>query len=188
MNFIIFDLELTCWEGDRAGRIQEIIEIGAYKIDPYAHTKSKFNKFVKPVIYPSLSPFCTQLTTINQSMVDNAKPFKDIYKEFIEWSEIDIEPYYLIAWGDKDQQYLFNECKSNRLDTDWLRPYSDLKSQYQRIKKLYEPRGLKHAIESEGWEFDGVQHRAIDDAYNLSKIFIKYFGEWDLHKLEQRGR
>jgi inhibitor of KinA sporulation pathway (predicted exonuclease) len=118
-------------------------------------------------------------------MVDKAKPFKDIYKEFIEWSEIDMEPYHLIAWGAKDQQYLFNECKSYKLDTDWLRPYSDLKAQYQRIKKLYEPKGLKHAIESEGWEFDGVQHRAIDDAYNLSKLFLKYFGEWDLHKLEQ---
>jgi inhibitor of KinA sporulation pathway (predicted exonuclease) len=68
------------------------------------------------------------------------------------------------------------------LDFEWTQPYTDLKKQYQRIKKLYEPKGLKHATESEGWEFNGIQHRAIDDAYNLCQIFLKYFDEWNLHK------
>ena len=32
MNYIIFDLEATCWEHDR-NRINEIIEIGAVKLN-----------------------------------------------------------------------------------------------------------------------------------------------------------
>ena len=184
MNYIVFDLELTCWAGDRAGRTQEIIEIGAYKISPYGTLKSKFSKFVKPLQYPSLSPYCTQLTNISQDMINQAKPFKNVFEDFYEWAEFDLEPYQLIAWGDKDLQYLSAECKANKLETDWLKPYNDLKTQYQKIKKLYEPKGLKHAIESEGFEFEGIQHRAIDDAYNLGRIFMKYFGEWELHKLK----
>lgn len=184
MNYIVFDLELTCWEGDRAGRVQEIIEIGAYKIDPYGNLKSKFSKFVKPMLYPSLSPYCTQLTTISQDMVNSAKSFKEVFKEFYDWAEFDFEPYQLIAWGDKDKQYILNECLAIKTETDWLTPYNDLKTQYQKIKKLYEPKGLRHALESEGIEFEGTLHRAIDDAYNLGKIFMKFFGEWDLHKLE----
>ncbi len=182
MNYIVFDLELTCWEGDLAGRVQEIIEIGAYKIDPYRHTKSKFNRFIKPALYPILSPYCIQLTSISQKQINEAKSFKEVIKLFMDWAEIDAETHYLIAWGSKDRQYLVNDCKLHRVDYDWTDPYTDLKIQYQHIKKLREPRGLKHAVESEGFEFNGALHRAIDDAYNLSRIFLKYFGEWNLHK------
>jgi len=182
MNFIVFDLELTCWEGDLAGRMQEIIEIGAYKVDAWRHTRSKFNRFIKPKVYPILSPYCIQLTSITQANIDQAKSFKIVLHEFSEWCEIDLEPHHLIAWGEKDQSYLIDNCKLHGLDFEWTQPYTDLKKQYQRIKKLYEPKGLRHATESEGWEFDGVQHRAIDDAYNLCQIFLRYFDEWNLHK------
>ena len=182
MNFIVFDLELTCWEGDPAGRMQEIIEIGAYKVDSWRHTKSKFNRFIKPKLYPVLSPFCVQLTTITQAQIDQAKSFKEVVRDFMEWAEIDIEPHHLIAWGDKDLGYLVENCRLHGLEYDWAKPYTDLKKQYQYVKKLYEPRGLKNATESEGLEFDGTQHRAIDDAYNLCRIFLKYFDEWNLHK------
>ncbi|MBK6392570.1 MAG: exonuclease domain-containing protein [Saprospiraceae bacterium] len=183
MNYIVFDLELTCWEGDMAGRFQEIIEIGAYKIDPYGHIQSQFSKFVKPVMYPILSPFCSKLTSITQEMITQAKPFKQVIKEFMDWAEIDIEPHYLIAWGDKDLDYLKADCLLHKIDTEWISSYTDLKKQYQKVKKLYEPKGLKHATESEGLEFEGTLHRAIDDAYNLTRIFTKYFGEWNLHKI-----
>ena len=182
MNFIVFDLELTCWEGDRAGRVQEIIEIGAYKIDPYGHTRSTFSRFVKPILYPSLSPYCIQLTSIKPSDILQAKSFKEVVKSFLDWCELDGEEYHFIAWGAKDQEYLIADCKLHRLEYDWTLPYTDLKKQYQRIKKLYEPKGLKHATETEGLEFEGTQHRAIDDAFNLCQIFVKYFAEWDIHK------
>lgn len=182
MNFIVFDLELTCWEGDPAGRMQEIIEIGAYKVDSWRHTRSKFNRFIKPKVYPILSPFCVQLTSITQADIDKARDFKTVLQEFHNWCELDIEPHHFIAWGGHDLQYLIDNCKLHKLDFEWTQPYTDLKKKYQRIKKLYEPKGLKHATESEGWEFNGIQHRAIDDAFNLCQIFLRYFDEWNLHK------
>ena len=78
---------------------------------------------------------------------------------------------------------LLQTHQHHKIDTEWISSYTDLKKQYQKVKKLYEPKGLKHATESEGLEFEGTLHRAIDDAYNLTRIFTKYFGEWNLHKI-----
>lgn len=40
--------------------------------------------------------------------------------------------------------------------------------------------GLKKAIEREEIDFEGQQHRAINDAFNLTKLFIKHFDNWEL--------
>lgn len=182
MNYIIFDLELTCWEGDMAGRQQEIIEIGAIKINSYGHSVSQFTKFVKPVHFPILSPYCINLTSISQSQINHAKHFKEIFPQFIDWCEHQGDPYYLIAWGHSDQKFLLNECKSNKLDTDWSDFYIDLNKMYTKIKKLRENVSLTSALNMEMIEWEGQQHRAEDDAYNLSKLFVRYFADWDLHK------
>ena len=39
-------------------------------------------------------------------------------------------------------------------------------------------RGLRKAVEKEGFEFTGTHHRGIDDAVNLVKVFNKYLDEW----------
>ncbi len=44
-----------------------------------------FCKFIKTTINPVLSEFCTELTTIKQEDVNEAKAFNDIIKEFEEW-------------------------------------------------------------------------------------------------------
>jgi inhibitor of KinA sporulation pathway (predicted exonuclease) len=33
--------------------------------------------------------------------------------------------------------------------------------------------GLKNALKLEGLKFDGVQHRAIEDARNMAALFIR---------------
>ncbi len=182
MNFIIFDLELTCWEGDMAGRQQEIIELAALKINSYGHTISRFNRFVKPKYYPILSPYCTHLTTINQTQINQAKLFKEVIGDFMEWINKDQEDYYLIAWGHNDLEFLKNECKNHNVDLDWLDTYVDLSNKYIKLRKLRDSISLVGALSLEGFEFEGTQHRAEDDTYNLSKIFIKYLADWDVYK------
>jgi len=182
MNYIVFDLELTCWEGDMAGRQQEIIELAALKINSYGHTISRFNRFVKPKRYPILSPYCIKLTSINQSQINQAKSFKEVIRDFMEWIDKDQEEYYLIAWGHNDLGFLKNECNINNVESDWLITYVDLNSKYIRLRKLRDSISLLGALSLEGLEFEGTQHRAEDDAYNLSRIFVKYLADWDVYK------
>ncbi|MFZ1748641.1 MAG: 3'-5' exonuclease [Saprospiraceae bacterium] len=180
MNYIIFDLEASCWLGRPPKGINEIIEIGAVKINDYGEVESTFMKFVKPTINPVLSEFCKKLTSISQSDVDKSRSFPFIIQEFMDWVRVEEESYTLISWGKYDRTQLFDDCKLHQLETDWLDHHFNLKPSYRALKNLKDEPGLKKAVKMEGYEFTGIHHRAISDAENLAKIFIKYFKEWSI--------
>lgn len=178
MNFIVYDLEATCWEGSPPSQVQEIIEIGAYKLNPYGEVMDSFSRLVKPVIHPYLSYYCKTLTGIEQDDINRASSFVKVIDEFQEWIDIYDEEYLLCAWGKFDQRILIQDCKLHKLDYDWTAPYINVKEQYHDLKRLKRRWGLKKAVEFEGFEFTGDQHSALADAENLAKIFNQYRDEW----------
>jgi 3'-5' exoribonuclease 1 len=178
MNYIIFDLEATCWEGEPMGRIQETIEIGAVKLDEYCQIQGKFNKFIKPILHPNLSFFCTKLTSIKQEDIDKSSKFPSVINDFMNWIDVYEEEYLLCSWGDFDRKILVQDCKLHQLDENWLDNHINLKKQYQEITRQPSVKGLKAAVKKEGFEFTGIHHRGIADAENLAKIFIKHFDSW----------
>ena len=178
MRFIIYDLEATCWMGRPPGGINEIIEIGAVMVDQLGEVKADFCKFVKPHVNPRLSGFCKKLTSISQDDVDRASKYPKVIEEFQNWIDIYDEDYLLCSWGAYDKVMLTDNCKLHKMEIDWLEYHTDLKSQYHTIKGEHKLTGLKNTIKKEGFEFTGIHHRAIADAENLAKIFIKYVDEW----------
>jgi len=178
LNFIIYDLEATCWLGAPPNNVQEIIEIGAVKVNPYGEQLGTFNRFVKPYVNTKLSAFCTELTSIEQSQVDAGCHFPTVLDEFQDWAEVDVDDYTLVSWGKEDQRLLRNDCALHNLEYDWLKPHMDLKLAYKSLKRLSKPTGLAKTIVREGLEFDGQPHRAIYDAINTGKIFVLYIDEW----------
>ncbi len=180
MNYIIFDLEASCWLGRPPQGVNEIIEIGAVKVNDYGEVDSIFVKFVKPTINPVLSAFCTKLTSITQADVDKSRTFPHIIQEFMDWIGVDEENYTLISWGKYDRTQLIDDCRLHKVDVAWLDHYFNLKPAFRALKNLKDEPGLKKAVKLEGFEFTGIHHRAISDAENLAKIFIKYFKEWSI--------
>ena len=181
MNFIIYDLEATCWETktESNGKAQEIIEIGGLKINEYGEIMSRFESFVRPTIYPQLSDFCQRLTTITQVDVNQADTFPVVIEDFLDWIGLnDEEEYLLCSWGFFDKKAFAKNCQIHDLDDSWTTAHISLKHQYPRIKGLAYAIGLHKAVEREGFEFEGAHHRGIDDAINLSKIFIKLQHLW----------
>jgi inhibitor of KinA sporulation pathway (predicted exonuclease) len=181
MNFIIYDLEATCWqtEAERIGRTQEVIEIGAVKINEYGKIQSRFESFIRPVIHPQLSDFCKQLTSITQIEVNQADTFPVVIEDFKDWIGLsNNEEYLLCSWGFFDQKIFSKNCLLHELEDLWTREHISLKHQYPRIKGIGNSIGLKNAVEREGFEFEGAHHRGIDDAINLAKIFLKFQNQW----------
>ncbi len=178
MNFIIYDLEATCWEGKSNGFVQETIEIGAICIDRYGEFLGSYNRFVKPVINPYLSPFCKELTTITQDEINRARTFPMVIEEFQDWAEIFEKDYQLCSWGSFDKKMLINDCVLHKLEFDWVEKHINIKKQYHEYKKTHRPYGLKRAVEKEGFEFTGTHHRGISDAENLAKVFRKHLDIW----------
>ena len=178
MNFIIYDLEATCWLGRPPHGVNEVIEIGAIKMNPYGEEIDRYNRFIKPKVNPVLSHFCQKLTSIAQAMVDSASLFPKVIEDFKDWIDVYENDYLLCSWGGFDEVLLKNDCLLHKQDDEWLIPCINVKKQYHTYKKSEKERGLKVSIQAEGFEFDGAHHRAISDAENLAKIFAKYIDIW----------
>jgi 3'-5' exoribonuclease 1 len=176
MNYIVLDLEATCWP--EKGKFQsEIIEIGAVKIDDTKQIIDEFNAFIKPILHPELSEFCKSLTSIQQEQIDNAHGFNHVIEQFKSWIGLENE-YMLCSWGFYDKNQFIADCNLHKLDIKWLNTHISIKHQHAEIRKLKRPMGLGSAIKFEGMKFEGTAHRGIDDARNIARIFLKFFNEW----------
>jgi inhibitor of KinA sporulation pathway (predicted exonuclease) len=178
MNFIIFDLEATCW--DQAAfknRTQEIIEIGAVKLNHFGEIQDSYSSLIKPTLFPDLSVFCRELTNISTQDTNKAPYFPVILERFLDWIDLD-EDYLLCSWGNFDKKMFLQECQLHQISSDWMNQHINLKRQYIDFKKLRKPVSLKHALEIEGYEFEGTQHRALPDAENLAVLFTHYIDKW----------
>jgi len=179
LNFIVFDLEATCWEDKRHNHVQEIIEIGALKMNHFGDEIGRFSQFIKPVLFPTLSPFCKKLTSITQKDVEKADEFLTVIEDFQDWIGLfDNEDYLLCSWGFFDRKQLIHDCELHKTEGNWANQHISLKHQFNDYKGNRKPIGLNKAIRTEGFEFTGTPHRGIDDAVNLAKIFVKYKDIW----------
>ncbi len=179
-NYIIYDLEATCWEQTPVGYVSEIIEIGAFRLNHYGEVRGRFSRFVRPVLHPTLSPFCRQLTTIGQDEINRARQFPEVIQEFIDWARIEEEDYTLCSWGSFDRKMFAADCRLHRLDDAWTEHHANLKEQYRLLKRMKRSIGLRKAVETEDILFTGIHHRGISDAENLVKLFLKYLGQWEV--------
>jgi len=169
MNYIIVDLEATCWEGCKTENM-EMIEIGAVCLDgemlqPY----SEFQQFVKPAIRPELTDFCLELTHIKQRKVDFAPSFPEAFNNFIQW--IGDTPFRLCSWGKFDYD-LFN-YELDRCNGKWpagFLGYLNLKDLYAEAYSVKPNIGLRKAMQKLGMKFEGTLHRALVDAQNISRV------------------
>jgi len=178
MNFIILDLEATCWQGNAMDRNQEIIELGAYRINGYGEWLDQFQAFIKPVQHPRLSTYCTELTGITQMHINKAKSFEHIFPLFEDWYFAQDGPHLLCTWGGKDMELINAECSRHDVDGGFLPPCIDLRAQYAMMHRLPKEVGLLKALEYTEIEFEGSNHRALDDAFNTAKLFLHYRDRW----------
>lgn len=80
--FAVLDFEATCDE-PRGPSPQEIIEWPTVFVNRRTlQVDFEFHQYVRPVYHPKLTPFCTELTGITQSIVDAGKPFAETVCEF----------------------------------------------------------------------------------------------------------
>jgi inhibitor of KinA sporulation pathway (predicted exonuclease) len=173
MDYIVLDLEATCWKNN-FGKVNEIIEIGALKFNKDGAYVDEFSAFVRPRLNPILSEFCKQLTSIKQEDTDRADDFPTVINEFIHWIG---KEYTLLSWGAYDKNQLIKDCRLHDLDHDWVMNHINIKQKHAKIKNLGKPCGMEIALAIEGFQLEGIHHRGIDDARNTAKIFLKYFNQ-----------
>jgi len=185
-KILIVDLEATCDDGIKnyPKEKREIIEIGAVVADYEGKTYDEFSIFIKPVIIPTLSDFCTELTSITQEQVDDALLMKDAFIIFNDFCSKVVKMHpELLGWGswgyydkgkfDYDVKNL-NRTENFELSLLNLKHYNI--SDIYRIKnKLTRKAGLGKALSQQGLKFVGTPHRGIDDVKNIARLLPKTF-------------
>ena len=172
MQHIVFDLEATCWEkGSNIDRM-EIIEIGAARLVSTDYEISDiFSTFVRPTQEPTLSDFCTGLTTIQQSDVDSASTFPEALELFLDW--IWEDDTTVCSWGAYDIRQILADCKKHKIELPVIfNTHINLKSLFSKLRDC-RPCGMRKALNILGISLEGTHHRGIDDAINISRIAQK---------------
>ena len=167
MQYIVVDLEATCWkEGQRPERM-EIIEIRAVRLAEAAGpVVDEFGEFVRPVAEPLLSEFYTRLTTIRQEDVDAADPFPAVFARFLDW--MGSEPYRLCSWDAYDLRQFSVDCaRHGLLVPDGFASHINLKKAFSELRGI-RPTGMKGALAQLGLPLVGTHHRGIDDVRNIT--------------------
>jgi 3'-5' exoribonuclease 1 len=179
MQHIIFDVEATCWEKGSSIDRMEIIELGAARLaTPDFGIIDTFSTFVKPVKEPFLSDFCTQLTSVRQADVDSAPLFPEALDLFLEW--IGPDETTVCSWGAYDIRQIAADCVKHGIGVpEVFNRHVNLKAVFAQLRGS-RPCGMRRALNVLGLAIEGIHHRGIDDAKNISRIARKilplYYG------------
>lgn len=171
-NFIVIDLEATCWEDASFQKANsEIIEIGVALIDFESRSVIKSKRYLIKPKKSTISEYCTELTGITPEMIategmDLSRASKLIRQEFspthIAWG----------AWGN-DLEALQSACANQKAIFPFSSSYIDIGLLYSLKKGDSKKWNLEKALKEEELDFEGTPHRGLDDAINTAKLFIK---------------
>ncbi len=173
-RYAVIDLEATCSDDKSIPRSKcEIIEIGAVLVDAGSlEWLEEFQEFVKPVLYPTLTNFCTKLTTITQAEVDSADGFASVLARLAPWFA-DGKTLFC-SWGDYDKNQFALDAKLHKVSLPFSAGHLNLKRAFSDRRTAErgecEKFGNREAMELVGVEATGVHHRGIDDARNIARL------------------
>ena len=178
MYFVIMDLE---WNNSYNKITQkfmnEIIEIGAVKLDEQLNQVGNFSELIRPVISKKLRSRIKNLTNISNEEVRSGRPFNEVIKEFEEWVGDDA---VVMSWGDTDLRTLLSNFKwfLKKDKVSFIKKYADLQLYCQCFINMenIQQAGLSYAadclqIDSEKYP----HHRALDDSVLSAECFKKVY-------------
>lgn len=169
--YLLLDLEATCCNDGSIPKLDtEIIEIGAMVIDQDLNIISTFSELIRPVHYPVLHSFCTELTSITQEDVDLADTFDLVSKRFSDWVS-KYSPVWYGSWGMYDKRHLDRESEKFFVSNPvGLMPHINLKHAFSVCTGIKKGKGMRKAMRIVRIEFEGTQHRAMIDVDNMLRI------------------
>ena len=178
MNYIVFDLEFNMFfqfkEGDLANPNlkNEIIQIGAVKLNDKLETISEFNSLIKPVIYKRLNPYVKRKTNITTSRDVPKRPFEETIKNFNTWMGNEA---VLCSWGQDDILGLRDNCLFFGFDALFFDKFINIQQIYMRYRGLTKQPSLESAVEDLEIEKSVPFHDALSDAVYTCDIFRKVY-------------
>ena len=147
----------------------EIVEIGAVKLDRDYRLTDRYSRFVKPRYGPIASRI-TQITGITDADVAQAPSFEEAMEDFAAW--IGAGRGRIYSWSMSDPRQLWDESWLKEYPLPWQlnQRWMDFQAVYTRLIGLSQPLSLKNAVGAANYRFEGEAHRAVHDAENSASL------------------
>lgn len=187
--FIIIDLEFNNLEGitkffpnifeknDKLKDLElnnEIIEIGAIKLDNYMKAIEELKVYIKPSVIPILNPKISEITNIKEGNLENGVSFKDGMDKLSAMIE---DGDIICSWAKDDIIEIINNASYHNYDNiKWLKNYLDLQEYSTKILGKKKSLSLKKALEEFRIKVDNTKlHDALNDAIYTGEVFKRIY-------------
>lgn len=185
MNYIVMDLEWNnAYLKSAHNFVNEIIEVGAVKLNEELQIIDTFSQFICPVASKKIRSRIKELTHIENDDLVNANSFKTVMNDFAAWCG---ENFVILTWGDTDIRTLISNYKyfGKMHDVCFIERYADLQKYCQGFINMenVQQAGLSYAAACLDINPDDFpHHRALDDSMLSSECLRKTFDEEQLNK------
>ncbi len=186
MTYIVIDLE---WNGAYTrkthGFFNEIIEIGAVKLNGRLEQEDVFHAVIRPVVSRKLSSLVQDLTGIQEEELEGGQPFTRAVSQLRKW--VADPEAVIMTWSTTDLMVLLENCRHfyKNEHIPFMNFYADLQA-YCQERLDYgnaQQMGLSKACELLGIPEEGMElHRALDDSILTGRVFARVFEEASFRK------
>lgn len=189
MGFIIIDLEFNNMQNItryfpniyheytylRQLTVQnEIIEIGAVKLDKFMKKTDEYKAYIRPSIFNVLNPKITEITGIKEEQLIGGVSFEeamDGLEDFVEEDNI------ICSWATDDiVEIISNSNYHNYKSIQWIKKYLDIQDYCTKMLGHKKALGLKSALEELKIKLDKKKlHDALNDANYAADVFKRLY-------------
>ena len=191
MDFIIFDLEWNnAYNYKYKKGINEIVEIGAVKLNDDLEIVDTFKQLIKPRLSKKLTSRFKNLTNITMDeLKENGIDFVSAFSDFARWSQG--RDVVFLSWSTSDLYTLVDNFKFFKSTTliDFMPRYAD--AQQYCMQFIQGHTGNQISLANCAMEF-GIEvdtshlHRALEDCYVTAYCFKKVFDRERFQEYIQR--
>lgn len=170
--YVVMDLEFNCsnnsFVSEKNGvRLpNEIIEIGAVKLDNKLEEIDRFCSYIKPSVYTKMNTEVRKLTDITTDMIHEGKDFKETIREFLSWCE----DASFVTWSENDIIMIEDNMLYHGMSIDELPRCFDIQPMFSdQIMDEDRNCALSYAL----WKLDispEQSHDALNDALNTAEV------------------
>ncbi|XP_021935940.1 3'-5' exoribonuclease 1-like isoform X3 [Zootermopsis nevadensis] len=181
--YVIVDFEATCEGVNVPDYPHEIIEFPAVLVSTeQQQVVDHFQAYCRPLVNPTLSGFCMELTGISQEEVDAADTFPQVLKDFEAWLAKhklgSKHKFTIVTDGPWDMgRFMYGQCKISGL------AYPQFAKKWINVRKtfsnFYKCRrfSLKLMLEHLELNFEGRPHCGLDDARNIARVLLRLMSD-----------
>ncbi|KAJ3028917.1 UNVERIFIED_CONTAM: hypothetical protein HDU68_000614 [Siphonaria sp. JEL0065] len=172
----VLDFEATCEENVKL-KPSEIIEFPTVIIDtalPEFPIIKEFHTYVRPIHYPVLTKFCTELTGIEQETVDPAPVFTEVwiqFNEFLAANSLTESNTLFVTCGHWDLLTMLpSQAKTSKIQIPpVMKQWNNIKIAL-KLQTGKDIRGMTDMLEHFHLPLIGRHHSGIDDTRNIAAV------------------